>query len=114
MQKCTLIVFRPYDTSGVFWEFEQIVWHGYLQKTILVVEVSKKIMPRYLGRYEAFKENILKTTGVGVGEHNPKKTMTYFDENNQAWETDDYFDIPVFRKVFYEQFIMRGKGIFKV
>jgi hypothetical protein len=109
MQKSSLIIFRPYDTPGVIWEFEQIMRLGFLQKTILYVFVSEKIKPEYIKKYTVFKEEILKITGIDIGLHDSKMPMTFFDENNVPWETNDYFDIPIFRKVFCQQAIMKSK-----
>jgi hypothetical protein len=105
MDDASLIIFRPYSTAGVIWEFELLVSRGHLGKTIVATMASEKIAKEYYEKYEVFKNVIIERLGINIGEPNPKAKYVYFDDNNDAWETNDYFDIPIFRKVFFRQVI---------
>lgn len=107
MEKASLIIMRPYNSAGVLWEFEQIVKMGYLQKTLLYVNFEVKETKQHQQAYIDFRNAVLLKFGLELGEAENK--VNYFNEKNQVWETDDYFDIPVFRKVFYHQYILEKK-----
>jgi hypothetical protein len=100
IENASLIIFRPYSTPGVVWEFKQLAINGYLKKTVVVTMSSQKNAKDYYEKYDEFKNIIIEGLGINIGEPNPKARYAYCDNNNDVWETDDYFDIPIFRKVF--------------
>lgn len=118
MKAASLIIMRPYDSEGVLWEFEQVIKLGYLGKTILFLEFggkdTKQAKLAYKDNelaYENFRQALIRDYTIDVGAYNPKAQRTFFDSRHEAYETNDYFDIPVFRKVFYNGYIIaKNKG----
>ncbi len=112
MASASLIIMRPFGSEGVLWEFEQLVKLRYLHKTILYIQLggkenktNKRLYQYNELAYDHFRQCVLKDYAIDVGDYNPKAPWSFFDSDNRVYETNDYFDIPVFRKVFYEQYL---------
>lgn len=112
MAAASLIIMRPFGSEGVLWEFEQLVKLKYLHKTILYIQLGGKENKtnRQLYQYnelayDHFRQSVLKDYAIDVGDYNRKAPWSFFASDNTVYETNDYFDIPVFRKVFYEQYL---------
>jgi hypothetical protein len=111
MKKASLIIMRPYDSEGVMWEFEQIIKHGYLAKTFLYVKWSSEENNISHMHFLNFRNKILERFNIFIGDYNPEAPIIFFDNNCEAWETNDYFDIPSFRKIFYHQYLIPKQQI---
>jgi hypothetical protein len=111
MEQATLIIMRPYDREGVLWEFEQLVRHGYLGKTILYMHQGIKHHNENAAAIAGFRQKVLSRWNIDVGEINDQKPFVYFDAHHAAWETNCEFDVPVFRKVFYDQYLVHSETV---
>jgi hypothetical protein len=118
METASLIIMRPYDSEGILWEFEQLVKLNYLHKTILYIyfggkenRKSREAFEENKTAYENFRQAVLRDYDIEMGDYNQRTPRIFFDDQNKVHKTDDYFDIPIFRKAFYQKYIVaRKKG----
>jgi hypothetical protein len=117
METASLIIMRPYDSEGVLWEFEQVIKFNYLYKTILYVNFGgKETRKNRLAfeenkvAYENFRQAILGNYAIEIGDYNAKAPRKFFDEQNFVRQADDFFEIPIFRRTFYYQYIIAKRN----
>ncbi|MES2850146.1 MAG: hypothetical protein V4685_13895 [Bacteroidota bacterium] len=114
MAESSLIIFRPSNSIGIMWEFDQIIKNGHLHKTVLYVNLGGKNVDYNAISFEDFKNKVHERYNLELGEFDPKSPLYFFNEENDALDTFSYFDIPVFRKVFYRNYILLKKGNIRV
>lgn len=51
--------------------------------------------------FEHFKILVQERHGIDLGSFQPKRPRIFFDAVGKAYSTDDYFDVPAFRKAYY-------------
>jgi hypothetical protein len=107
MREASLILVCPYDSHGLVWEVSEIIKLGYLQKPLLYLANFKvKSGADSTPAFEHFSRLIFDKTGVYTGEYNAVMPYIFFDEKNEPWATNEEFDVPFFRQIFYDQYLV--------
>jgi hypothetical protein len=111
MLEASLVIMRPFGTEGLLWEFEQLITLGHLQKTVLYVNFGgrekRRVFKLNKTAYDYFRQEVLNRFRIDVGDYQPKAPYVFFDSENVAHTTHDYFDIPIFRRAFYHQYLVQ-------
>lgn len=118
MYNASLVIMRPFGTEGLLWEFEQLFKLKHLQKTVLYVNFggketreTKALFELNETAYDYFRQEVLNRFRIDVGDYQPKAPYIFFDDENVVHNTQDYFDIPIFRQRFYHQYLKQKSGL---